>query len=591
MKKSLLPLFLLPAVAWGQASFGHLDSIELGKMKAAHARVAAMQGEGQDDSLTFFVRVADDAAAAHVEAAGATIDQREGNILMVTAPLGMAEAVAATEGVVTVSLPRQLNTHEWSSPYGVDMSRTVLGLDRIRSAEAPLKQAYTGEGVIVAVIDMGIDVHHISFINPDGTHRVKCAWKHVVQGKATLMQTADTEEKVAKFTTDNYAATHGTHVMGIAAGSFTAPDGEGPDVCGAAPGADIAVSAGATLTSQLVKSIRTIADYAAAQGKPCVVNISMGNNDGPHDGTDEFPAAINEVAAQEGITVFVSSGNEGNSGAFLYHEYDAAATPLRSIINPSQYTASLFPGSFSMFPQACGTIQIWGDDATPFSVWLDVLSFGADGPEVLSSFEIGANSSGYLCNTGMAPAKVDVVNENDAAFNAAYRSSFIGGAGEVYAANNRYHVDLNMQLECPDATAFQQHRMALRIEGAEGHKVYVYGGASGGVFPFMFIGGFEGYTASNGNGSVNALAGADKVVTVGSYVTHNLGTSRDDVGTTAPYTSWGATPDGRMHPMVSTPGSRIISSMSSDYVNGGAYDSDQISYYSYAAPDGKPYSE
>ena len=589
MKKSLLPLFLLPAVAGGQASFGHLDSIELGKIKAAHARAAAMNGDVQDDSLTFFVRVADDDAVARVEAAGATIDQREGNILVVTSPLGLAETVAAAEGVVTVSLPRQLNTHEWTSPYGFDKSRSVLGLDRIRAAETPLKQAYTGEGVIVAVIDMGIDVHHINFLNPDGTHRVKCAWKHVMDGKASLMQTADTEEKVAKFTTDNYAGTHGTHVMGIAAGSFTAPAGEGPDVCGAAPGADIAVSAGATMTSQLVKSIRTIANYAAAQDKPCVVNISMGNNDGPHDGTDEFPAALNEVAAQEGISIFVSSGNEGNSSAFLYHEFDGAATPLRSIINPSAYTAALFPNSFSMFPQACGTMEIWGDDATPFSVWLDVVSFGANGPEVLSSFEIGANSSGYLCNEGMKPGKVDVVNDTDAAFNAAYRSSFIGGAGKVYAANNRYHVEMAMQLECPDATAHQKYRMALRIEGAEGKKVYVYGGATGGVFPFMFLGGFEGYKASDSNGSVNALAGADKVVTVGSYISHNMAGTRDKIGTTASYSSWGVTPDGRMHPMVSTPGSRIISSMSGDYANGPGYDPDQVKYYSYEAPDGKTY--
>lgn len=215
MKKFFIPFLFVPMLAWGQASFGHLDSIEFSKIKSNRLK-SAPQSE-TDNRLTFFMRVADDAAAGRVAASGATIEQREGNILVVTAPIDSVETVAATEGVISVSLPKELTFHEWTSPYGPDLSRTTLGLDRAQDGVAPLSQAYTGKDVVVGIIDMGIDVHHISLLNPDGTHRVKRAWKHVQNGKAVATLTANTEEKVAKFTTDNTAATHGTHVMGIAA--------------------------------------------------------------------------------------------------------------------------------------------------------------------------------------------------------------------------------------------------------------------------------------------------------------------------------------------------------------------------------------
>ena len=587
MKKFFIPFLFVPMLAWGQASFGHLDSIEFSKIKSTRLK-SAPQSE-TDNRLTFFMRVADDAAAGRVAASGATIEQREGNILVVTAPIDSVETVAATEGVISVSLPKELTFHEWTSPYGPDLSRTTLGLDRAQDGVAPLSQAYTGKDVVVGIIDMGIDVHHISLLNPDGTHRVKRAWKHVQNGKAVATLTANTEEKVAKFTTDNTAATHGTHVMGIAAGNFISPDGEGPDFRGAAPEATLAVSCGVTDTPRLLKGLRSIVDYAREEGMPCVINLSLGSNVGPHDGTDEFPAALNEIAGEEGVTVCVSAGNEGADNAFLYHEFEEGAETLRTIINPSQYTASLWPG-LSLFPQAIGAMEIWSDDDTPFTVHLDVVKFTEGKAEVVSTFTLPETGSGYLCSPGLAPTgSPDVTKEDDAEFNTAFHHSFAGGASEVYAPNNRYHSELTVQLECSNQNTYQGYRIALRVEGQPGHRVFVYGTPMSGAFGFSFIGGFDEYTASTADGSINAMAGADNVITVGSYISHNMTVGNDVIGTTASYSSWGHTPDGRLHPLVSAPGSRIISSMSSYYFNGSAYDPNQISYYAYTAPDGTEY--
>lgn len=590
MKKILLSFLLLPCLAFGQAKFGLIDSMELDKMLQTANTLSTT--EGKEAQLTFLMRVDGDEAAARVEATGAVIEQREGNILVVTAPVARAEEIAATEGVVTVSLSKELHFHA-KSPWGDDLSRSKLGLTDIRDAQSPLTRAYTGEGVVVGVVDMGIDLHHLAFLNEDGTHRTKTVWKHVKNGKSTLTVTSDTEEKIAKFRTDDPSMTHGTHVLGIAAGSFNPADGE-YDFRGAAPDADIVVSCGETSHALLLKGLRSIVDYAKAQGKPCVINISLGNNAGPHDGTDEFPAALNEIAGEDGVNVFVSAGNEGAFKAFLHKTFETEDTSIKTVIAPSVYTPYLYPSPLSLFPQAYGNLEIWSDDDTPFTLHLDFIKIEGGKAETLRSITIPDGGAAYISNPVISKPSADFGIEDDENFNTAYKSSAIIASTGLYAANQRYRAELSFQLESTDELYYNNYLMSLRIEGKEGHDVYVYSSGVSGVFPFELQSkNLAGYTESDGNGSINALAGADNVITVGSYITHNFKPvttwGYNMVGQTASYTSWGTTPDGRKHPLINAPGHLIVSSMSSEYYNSSYYSADeQPIYYTYNAA-GKEY--
>ena len=578
-------------MALGQASFSHLDNIELAGMRSATTLSAT--GEVSEMPLTFLMRVADDATVARVEAAGATVEQKEGSILVVTAPLSMAKAIAATEGVITVSLPKDFTPHASSplvNPMGNDLSRSAIGLDLIQAGAAPLSRAYTGKDVVVGIIDMGMDVHHRAFLNCDGTHRVTRIWKHVVSGKSTLTLTSDTEEKISKFKTDSNAGTHGTHTMGIAAGSFNEPGG--PDFRGAAPEAEIVVSCGAATTPMLLKGARAIVDYARSQGKPCVINISLGNNAGPHDGTDEFQSGLDEIVAGDDVTVFVSAGNEGESQAFLYKEFSEDDTTLRTFLAPSEYTSLAFP-IIAMFPQAIGSMELWSDDDTPFTVHYDIVKI-IDGKAVVqSTFTIPEQGSGYISNAASVGTTPDVLVGDNADFNAAWQFSYAGGASSIYPANNRFRTELSFQLQTHSMEDFEKSFIALRVEGKPGHKVYVYGGSMSGIFPFALLGGgFEGYTTSNGNGSINAVAGSKEVITVGAFNTHNFTPistwGRNIIGTTARYSSWGSTPDGRVHPMICAPGTNIVSTMSSDYVSSADFSEQyQPIYYTFTDESGK----
>ena len=590
MKKIILSLMLMPVLAFGQAKLGHFDTIELTKLQTAPQ--PASKDARSEAVVTLLVRVADDATLARLESAGAIIDQREGSIAVITVPLMQAEQFAATEGVITASLSKEMLPDHDMSTMGKDLSRSYMGLDRVFSAEQPLTQAYTGEGVVVGMIDLGVDVQHINFLNADGTHRVKRAWKHAQNGPSTVTLTADTEEKVAKFKTDNNSETHGTQTMGLAAGSFT--DGE-VDFRGGAPGADIAVSCGITTNATLLKGARAIVDYARSVEKPCVINISLGNNTGPHDGTDEFTAGLNEIASADDVSLFVSAGNEGAFNAFLYKEFTDGDSKLQSFISPSDYTAYLYPG-FSIYPQAIGRFEIWSDDNEPLTIALDIVDITGGEAKVLDSFVLPSDGTGYLTTSNSSlSVRADTIKSDMAAFDANFRLSYIGGQSSVYAGNNRFHSEIDFQLENPDEEQYNNRRVALRIEGKAGHKVYVYGNPTSGVFPFQFLGNnIDGYTTSDGNGSVSLLSGGKDIITVGAYTTHQFKPftvfGLYTIGSTGSYSSWGKSPDGRLHPVINAPGTLVVSSMSSDYVKSSSFDEEITpKYYAHTAENGNTY--
>lgn len=589
MNKFYLLAFLLPALPMtGQATLGLSDRVQLGEMLAA-SNAAKGASDFQEPRVAMFARIADDSALEALRAAGAEIEQREGDIVILSAPLSKAEAVAAAKGVVTASLSKQLRQYGWSSPVGTDLSRQVLGVDKIIDGMSPLPRVYNGEGVVLGVIDAGIDVHHVNFKDADGNYRVKRAFKHAVMGNSSVTLTADTPEKMAKFTTDNPAMTHGTHVMGIAAGSFKDATAGAPDFRGAAPGADIAVSCGVSDNAHLIKGARAIVDYAKSEGKPCVINISMGNNVGPHDGTDEFPAALANIVADGGVVVCVASGNEGAEKAFLYGEFSEGNTTMKSFICPTVNTAAVW-GSISLYPQALGGMEIWSEDSTPFDLSFDMIDRATG--ETVASYTIPTDGRvGAMSSASELTVKVDdLVNDNEK-FNSVYRGSYVMGSGEVYAANNRYHAEVSVRLEASNEADFQRYVTALRIDGVPGQKVYVYGQAVSQYFAFALQSlNAPGYTESTGDGSCSSLTGAEGVISVGSYVTHNFNAetyTQYTVGSTSPTSSWGHAPGGKLYPLIKAPGTLIISSMSSDYVNGPSYSAYDIKYYTYNDASGK----
>lgn len=65
------------------------------------------------------MRVADSATVDRLRAAGAEIRQVEGPIVVLAVEPGKAEEIAATEGVISVRLNRELETMDYINPMGI----------------------------------------------------------------------------------------------------------------------------------------------------------------------------------------------------------------------------------------------------------------------------------------------------------------------------------------------------------------------------------------------------------------------------------------------------------------------------------------
>ncbi len=160
----------------------------------------------------------------------------------------------------------------------------------------------TGKGVLVGVVDTGIDVSHPAFQSGGKTRIVS----YLDQFTDQVFDSAKIDAGDAAGATDTVG--HGTHVAGIAAGN----GGGSPNASlrGVAPEADLAVVKSTLETADILTAIAHVFDVAKARNQPAVVNCSFGGHVGGHDGSTILERTLDELSGA-GRIVVVSAGNEG----------------------------------------------------------------------------------------------------------------------------------------------------------------------------------------------------------------------------------------------------------------------------------------
>ena len=161
----------------------------------------------------------------------------------------------------------------------------------------------TGAGVLIGVIDTGIDAAHPAFRT--GTRTRITHYFDQETGKSYTA--AEIESGQAAASPD--AIGHGTHVAGIAAGNG-AGSPSGVNYAGVAPDAELVVVKTTFQTDQIAAAVAHVFGVAEARGLPCVVNLSLGGHFGGHDGTTVAERTIDQLSGR-GRLVVVSAGNEG----------------------------------------------------------------------------------------------------------------------------------------------------------------------------------------------------------------------------------------------------------------------------------------
>ena len=191
-----------------------------------------------------------------------------------------------------------------------------------------------GNGVLIGIVDSGIDYENPDFRNPDGTTRIVALWDQTVQTGAPPegfnVGTEFTAEQINAALqimnrTERYqivpsrdTSGHGTAVAGIAAGNGSGS--EAGRYRGVAPEAGLLIvkmglpgEYGFPRTTQLMRGVDYIIRKAEELKKPVAINISFGNTYGSHDGTSLVERYLNTVSERWKNVICVGSGNEGTT--------------------------------------------------------------------------------------------------------------------------------------------------------------------------------------------------------------------------------------------------------------------------------------
>ncbi len=213
--------------------------------------------------------------------------------------------------------------------YNVAQGRSASCINPLQTAQYNL----FGRGVIVAVIDSGIDYSHPDFRNENGTTRIIDLWDQTIPGnppEGYAIGTLYTREQInealavtdpierADIVPSTDLSGHGTHVASIAAGNGRASNGRNRGV--ASQSELLIVKLGPSVgdsfprTTQLMQGIDYCVKRAIELNMPLAVNISFGNNYGSHSGNSLLENYINDIANRWRMNIVIGTGNEGAAG-------------------------------------------------------------------------------------------------------------------------------------------------------------------------------------------------------------------------------------------------------------------------------------
>lgn len=535
-------MLLAPASALAQASLSPRTAIAVASPTLLKAPATQATAVGSASSqLSAYVTI--DPARTSWQQLGVTPIAENASTATVRLTLDALQRLAKQEGVEYIQITS-------GATQMLNLARQEAGTDQIHKG-ASLPQAYTGAGVVVGVVDAGFDYMHAAFRRPaDGALRIKRVWE---QGATTLDGASapakygygielNTPELIEKAQGDSDSNSHGTHVAAIAAGSDAYKDGA---YVGNAPDADIvlvALDLNASTNADISNAVQYIFDYADEVGKPCVVNLSLGNQDGPHDGTSTFDT-MTDAMQGPGRLIVGAAGNHRTDAFHIDHTFATAdAAPLRTFVKYKVAPSNSVSG---------GTIEIWGEKGVDFTV--DIAAY--------STF----NKKDALSTT-VYPAE----GVTDVDFGK-YATGTWKVASEVSPLNGKPHVVLTSAL----TSIRNNYAIALTVTPKTAGRVNVW---SDNTYLEMESRDIEGFSAPDAASSTLCEIGGTgkRILTVGSYTTRNeyttnagqQATLQETVGDLSSFSSYGPTVDGRMKPNITAPGCFIISAVSNNDASG-----------------------
>lgn len=291
---------------------------------------------------------------------------------IVTLPQTDVDALAALPQIEYVEKPKRLY-------FEVDAGRAASCVSAVQTPALNL----TGTGILVAVIDSGVDYFHPDFRNEDGTTRIEALWDQTgslssggqLVGKVPAgfdrgveytaeeinrALSADSRLQGLSVVPEEDTTGHGTQVLGIAAGNGRASGGQ---YRGMAPGSGLLVvklgmarAEGFPRTTELMLALEYVVRKARELDKPVAINLSFGNVYGSHRGSSLLESFMDRLADQGRIVIVAGTGNEGNTGGHAGGTLTMGQTEIIEFLIDS-YETSL-------------SIQLWKNYADEFNIYM-----------------------------------------------------------------------------------------------------------------------------------------------------------------------------------------------------------------------------
>jgi len=507
--------------------------------------------------VSSFIRVTNDDDINTLESMGVKIECRFDNgLLTALIPVDKILDVAAIDDVKRIEVATVMHTT-------TDNARQTTNTDDVLTLSqdaiaAGLDHQYDGSGIILGVIDTGIDYQHKAFQDKDGNSRIKGVYCY---GSSSVL--ADWTGSGTLPTTDNSAKDHGSHTSSIAGGSNVIVNGttvtvtDDPAIAtygGMAPGVDLFLAGIHTLYStRISNAFQRMVTYANAQGKPLVVSNSYGSTTGSHEGNGGYAEVVNNYFGDNvsnRICLFSAGNSAGNAdategGGGFISGTASSSNPLRTILRCHYYS-----NRDNGYYYSGDLASAWCRSTSVSSLGCRVMVLDTRTGAVLTTVTVTPTTGGATVN-GLSTYYSGTLK--------AYKDYVSSDKTQVFLTASE---DMKSKSYDTSNSSFYTSNYTLAVEfyPTSGSAVIDVWAQDYCYFTNYLT--TSGYNWVNGSDDMTAndFANNANTIVVGSYVSRerSSGYSLGDISKFSSYATAEANPMGKMLPWITAPGEVII---------------------------------
>lgn len=572
-----------------------------GKGNFVSGKLARATVKNNELRANVFIKAEKEALPA-IKALGVEVNTLTANgIMTANVPISKLQELAKLTGVMRIEAGVPVKKHMDSSAGTTGVNLPDMNFPRVDNA---------GSGVISGVIDSGLNITHPDFWEGSNS-RVIAVWDHTldpvdVENKTNSPEgfnygtvwTRDMINEGVALTDDTDG--HGTHVTGTIAGNGSASY-EGKKYTGLAPKSEILFVKfdfdnlkNRNTDTCIIDGINWIFKMAEAQGKPSVINMSLGSSYGPHDGSTLQEQGIDSLTGPNKIVV-VSAGND----AITYGSkaFELWGPPLHgdgNVKTPNDIVFKTAP-NYTPSPNT--------DDYVFFDVWYP-------GTKTCQVQITSPSKKKYPASTTGKNRNIWSTNGISGYYETEEGAIYVSNGASSNNGWNSNNGDNNIYIEISDVFGVDPTRGEWIVEliptsiGTFNYNSWNGTSTSMNQTYFWYDSGTYVNTwgdllnphLSDSKMTIGSPASAKSVISVGAYQTKNEWPARQYIDYTAPYlgfdfalqkygvypidyynpfqlgdlaffSSRGPTRDGRTAPFISAPGVGIVASLSQTVLN------------------------